>query len=141
MAKPPRSWRIWSRPASGRLSGGRCVELVVAYGSEQDGVGGEAGVEGRWGSGVPVCGDGDAADEGFVEGEVVGAVVGDLLEDGDGFAGDFGADAVAGEDGDVESSFHSSLLLLRAANLQSTSCQTVGFSQSRSNGLDLLVRR
>ena len=47
-------------------------------------------------------GDGDAADEGFGEGEVVAAELGDGLEDVDGFAGDFGADAVSGEDGDLE---------------------------------------
>ena len=49
-----------------------------------------------------VGGDGDAADEGFGEGEVVAAELGDGSENADGFAGDFGADAVAGEDCDLE---------------------------------------
>ena len=51
---------------------------------------------------MPFGGDGDAADEGFGEGEVVAAELGDGFEDVDGFAGDFGADAVAGEDCDLE---------------------------------------
>ena len=54
------------------------------------------------GSGRAVCGDGDAADEGFTEGEGVAAELGNGFEDVDGFAGDFGADAVAGQDCDVQ---------------------------------------
>ncbi len=54
------------------------------------------------GSGEPVAVDGDSADEGFGEGEVVAAEFGYGFEDVDGFVGDFGADAVAGEDGDLE---------------------------------------
>ena len=42
-------------------------------------------------------GDGDAADEGFGEGEGVSAELADCFEDADGFRGDLGADAVAGQ--------------------------------------------
>ncbi len=50
------------------------------------------------GSGEPVCGDGGSADEAFDEGEVVAAEFGYGAQDVGGFTGDFGADAVAGED-------------------------------------------
>ena len=86
----------------GALRGRERVELVVADGSEEDGVGGEGEVEGglrEWRAGL---GDGDAADEGFGEGEGMAAEFGDGTEDVDGFGGDLGADAVAGKDCDVE---------------------------------------
>jgi hypothetical protein len=41
--------------------------------------------------------DGRAADQGFTEGEFVVEPLGDAFERLDGFARDFGADAVAGE--------------------------------------------
>ena len=87
------------------------VELVVADRAEQDGVALERGVEGRGGERRAGGGDGDSADEERDEGEVVAAELGDGFEDVDGFVGDFGADAVAGEDGYLET--HS--LLLRAS--------------------------
>ena len=62
-----------------------------------------AGVEGRGGEGRAGGVDGDSADEQRDEGEVVAAELGDGFEDVDGFVGDFGADAVAGEDGYLES--------------------------------------
>ena len=72
------------------------VELVVADRAEEDGVAVESDVDGglrQWGA---VGGDSHAADEGFGECEGVAAGFGDGGEDVDGFAGDFGADAVAG---------------------------------------------
>ena len=51
------------------------------------------------GSGRAGRGDGDSAEQERDEGEVVAAELGDGFEDVDGFVGDFGADAVAGEDG------------------------------------------
>ncbi len=87
----------------GALVGRERVELVVADGAEQDGVGVERGVERGGGERRAGFGDGDAADEAFGEGEVVAAEFGDGAEDVGGFAGDFGADAVAGEDGNLES--------------------------------------
>ena len=50
------------------------------------------------GSGEPVLRDGDSADEAFDEGEVVAAEFGYGAQDVGGLLGDFGADAVAGED-------------------------------------------
>ena len=78
------------------------IELVVADGAEEDGVGVERDVDGLLGQRCAFGSDRDAADESFGEGEVVAAELGDGLEDVDGFAGDFGADAVSGEDGDLE---------------------------------------
>ena len=72
----------------------------------QDGVGFEAGVEGGGGQRRAGGVDGDSAEEQRDEGEVVAAELGDGFEDVDGFVGDFGADAVAGEDGYLET--HSS---------------------------------
>ncbi len=68
----------------------------------QDGVALERGVEGRGGERRAGGVDGDSADEERDEGEVVAAELGDGFEDVDGFVGDFGADAVAGEDGYLE---------------------------------------
>ena len=86
----------------GALVGREGVELVVADGAHQDGVGVERGVEGRGGErragGVMATPPRRSADEG----EVVAAELGYGLEDVDGFVGDFGADAVAGEDGYLE---------------------------------------
>ncbi len=74
------------------------VEFVVANCSEENGVAFERGVECRSGERRAGFSDGDAADEAFDKGEVVAAKFGDCAEDVGGFAGDFGADAVAGED-------------------------------------------
>ena len=65
----------------GALVGRERVELVVAYGAEQDGVGVERDVEGGGGEGRAVLRDGDAADEAFDEGEVVAAEFGYGAED------------------------------------------------------------
>ena len=54
------------------------------------------------GRGEPCGGDGYSAEEAWGEGEVVAAEFGDGFEDVDGFVGDFGADAVAGEDCNFE---------------------------------------
>ncbi len=86
----------------GALVGGEGVELVVADGAEEDGVGLERGFEGRGGERRAGGGDGYSAEEEWGEGEVVAAELGDGFEDVDGFVGDFGADAVAGEDGYLE---------------------------------------
>ncbi len=86
----------------GTLVRGERVELFVADRAEQDGVGFEAGVEGGGGQGRAGGRDGDSAEEQGDEGEVVAAEFGDGLQDVDGFVGDFGADAVAGEDGYLE---------------------------------------
>ena len=86
----------------GAFVGGEGVEFIVADGAKQDGVGAESQVESLLREGGPVRGDGDAAEEGFGEAEVVVAGFGDLAEDGYGFLGDLGADAVAGEDCDVQ---------------------------------------
>ena len=86
----------------GALVGREGVELVVADRAHQDGVGLERGFEGRGGERRAGGVDGDSADEQRDEGEVVAAELGDGFEDVDGFVGDFGADAVAGEDGYLE---------------------------------------
>jgi hypothetical protein len=86
----------------GALVGRQGVELVVAHRAQQDGVGFEAGGDGRLGQRRSFGGDGDAADQGFGEAEVVAAELGDSLENFNGFAGDFGADAVSGEDCDLQ---------------------------------------
>ncbi len=86
----------------GTLVRGERVEFFVADRAEQDGVGFEAGVEGGGGQRRAGGRDGDSAEEQRDEGEVVAAELGDGLEDVDGFVGDFGADAVAGEDGYLE---------------------------------------
>jgi hypothetical protein len=83
----------------GALVRGEGVELVVADRAHQDGVALERGVERGGGQRRAGGGDGDAADEQGHEGEVVAAELGDGAQDGDCFVGDFGADAVAGEDG------------------------------------------
>jgi hypothetical protein len=75
------------------------VELVVADGAHEDGVGLEAGVERSRGQRRSGRVNGDSADQQRHEGEVVAAELGDGFEDVDGFVGDFRADAVAGEDG------------------------------------------
>jgi hypothetical protein len=91
----------------------RCegVELVVTHGSQKNGVGLECGVKGRGGQRRSACGDGDTADQTFYEGEIVAAKFGDGAQDICGFAGNFRADAVAGEDCNFET--HSLILLGR----------------------------
>ena len=54
------------------------------------------------GSGVPAASMATPPMRASVKREVVAAELGDGFEDADGFAGDFGADAVAGEDCDFE---------------------------------------
>ena len=89
----------------GALVGGEGVEFVVADSAEQDGVAVERGVERCGGERGAGFGDGDAADEAFDEGEVVAAEFGYRAKDVGGFAGDFGADAVAGEDCNFETHY------------------------------------
>jgi hypothetical protein len=49
-----------------------------------------------------VRGDGYSAEEAWGKGELVAAELGDCFEDADGFVGDFGTDAVSGEDCNFE---------------------------------------
>ena len=86
----------------GTLVGREGVEFVVADCAEQDGVAFERGVERRGGEWRAGFGDGDAADEACDEDEVVAAEFGDGAENIGGLLGDFGADAVAGEDCNFE---------------------------------------
>jgi len=82
----------------GTLVGSKRVELVVAHGPEQDGVGVERGVECSRRKRRAGLGDGRSADEAFDEGEVMAAEFGYGAQDVGGFTGDFRADAVSGED-------------------------------------------
>src|SRR6185312_11132172 len=74
------------------------VELVVSHCAEQNGIGVKAYVDGRLGKRSAFGSDGDAADQRVGECEIMAAELGDGLKDLGGFARDFGADAVSGED-------------------------------------------
>ncbi len=63
------------------------------------------------GRGEPVCVMADATDEAFDEGEFVATELGYCAEDVGGLLGNFGADAVTGEDCNLEA-HHSSFSLL-----------------------------
>ncbi len=74
------------------------ADVGEAHGAEEDGVGFFASFEGGFGEGGAGAEEFGSADGLFGEGELVRA---GGLEDGDGGGGDFRADAVTGEDGDV----------------------------------------
>ena len=86
----------------GTLVGGQGIEFVVTNCTEQDGIAFKRCIERRSGKRRTSFGDGDAADQAFDKGEVVAAKLGNRTKDVGGFAGDFGADAVAGEDCNFE---------------------------------------
>ncbi len=82
----------------GALVGRKGIELVAADGAEENRVGVECRGQGVGGERGAVVDDGGAADALVVECERVAAQLRDFIEDGDGFVGDFRADAVAGGD-------------------------------------------
>ena len=97
LANLPSAARRPSRPASGRLSGGRVLNsLPPTAPSRTASI--ERGCERVRGQGRAVVDDGDAADALGVEIERVAAEGRDFFQDRDCFVGDFGADAVAGGD-------------------------------------------
>src|ERR1700730_4993078 len=56
LAKPPRAWRIWRRPASGRLSGGRALNLLSPTAPRRTASHSRAASSVAVGSGEPVSG-------------------------------------------------------------------------------------
>ena len=86
----------------GALVGREGVELVVADGAEEDGVGVERDVDGLVGSGEPFAVMATPPRRASAKVKSWPPSFGDGVEDVDGFVGDFGADAVAGEDCNLE---------------------------------------
>ena len=77
------------------------VPLRAAHGAEQDGVGLVAGFDGFVGQRPAAGVDGGAAHEALLAGDREAESLRGGVHDLEGFGHDFGADAVAGEDGDV----------------------------------------
>ena len=78
------------------------IEFREANRAHEDGVGFDTEFRGFFGERRTGLVDGDAAEEGFADLEIVAPFFGDGAQDTDGFPGDFGSDTVTGEDEDVE---------------------------------------
>ena len=98
LANPPRAARIFSRPASGRLSGGRELNSLPPTAPSKHRIAGQSLIQRVGGQGSAVLHDGHAADAALGKGEFVPAQLGHVAQNRDRFVGDFGADAVAGDD-------------------------------------------
>jgi hypothetical protein len=91
----------------GTFVGWEGVEFVVADGTKEDCVAFESSVKRRGGKRRACLGDSCATDETFGKDELVAAEFGYSAKNVGGLLGDFGADAVAGENCNLEA--HDSL--------------------------------
>jgi len=99
LAKPPSSARIF-----GSLVRGKGIEFVAAYGTQQDRVAGQSLLQRVRGQGRAVLDDGHAADAALGKREFMPAQLSHVAQNRDRFVGNFGTDAIAGDDQNSE--FH-----------------------------------